>query len=297
MNCENYAECKVSSNDQTGCQCQKTCTNEPYPVCGSNRLTYPNLCSLKRDSCLKQELISVKNSGSCSKSIFCLFMITYRINVKIIMHVFFIAELLLDLVFALDGSERLAKKGFERIKDLVKAMVDNYTISETETHVGVVEFSDEANVILPLNKLFESTSIKDQVQRIIPSGGKDRVTDEALRKSADNVFDAKSGGRPGASKVLIIVTDGKSTGKEPPKRAVKPVKEKGVRVYVVSIGEDTDKDELKDIVPTDENMYPVKNPDEAPSVAPKLVEDIKKDIKKGKLCFNCCKTIYSCICV
>ena len=108
------------------------------------------------------------------------------------------------------------------------------------------------------------------------------MTDEALRKSADEVFDVKSGGRPGASKVLIIVTDGKSTGKEPPKRAVKPVKEKGVRVYVVNIGKDTDQDELKDIVPTDENIYPVKNPDEVPDVASKLVENIRKDIKKRR---------------
>ena len=184
------------------------------------------------------------------------------------------------MVFALDGSESLAKKGFDKIKDLVKMMVDNYTISEPETHVGVIEFSDKANVIFPLNKLFESSSIKDQVQLINPSGGKETVTDEVLQKSADEVFDVKSGGRPGASKVLIIITDGKSTGEEPPKRAVKPVKEKGVRVYVVNIGEDTDKDELKDIVPTEKNIYPVKNTDEVPTVAPKLVEDIDKDIKK-----------------
>ena len=187
----------------------------------------------------------------------------------------------------MDGSESLAEEGFDKIKDLVKAMIDNYTISEAETHVGIIEFSDKANVILPLNKLFEPNSIKHHVQRIIPSGGKETVTDEALRKSADDVFDVTSGGRPGATKVLIIVTDGKSTGKEPPKRAVKPVKEKGVRVYVVNIGEDTDKDELEDIVPTDKNIYPVKNPDEVPDVASKLVEDIDEDIKKRKHLPHC----------
>ena len=186
------------------------------------------------------------------------------------------------MVFALDGSESLAEKGFDKIKDLVKTMIDNYTISEEETHVGIIEFSDKANVILPLNKLFEPTSIKHQVQRVIPSGGKKTVTDEALRKSADEVFDVTSGGRPGSTKVLIIVTDGKSTGKEPPKRAVQPVKEKGIRVYVVNIGEDTDKDELEDIVPTDKNIYPVKNPNELPDVGSKLVGDIDGDIKKRK---------------
>ena len=198
-----------------------------------------------------------------------------------------VLELLLDLVFALDGSESLAENGFNRIKYFVNVMIDNYTISKTETHVGIVEFSDKVNIVLPLNKLFEAASVKDAVQRIVPSGGKGTVTDEALRKSADEVFDVKSGGRPGATKVLIIVTDGKSTGEESPKRAMKPVKEKGVRIYVVNIGDDTDKDELKDIVPTEKNIYPVKNPDEIPNITPKLVEDIKKDIKKRMSSIYC----------
>ena len=192
-------------------------------------------------------------------------------------------ELLLDLVFALDGSQSIGEKGFKSIKDLVEAMVYNYNISESETHVGVIEFSSQANVIIPLNQLFEKTLIIDQVQRITPSGGKETFTDEALRKSADELFDVKSGGRPGASKVLIIITDGKSTGEEPPKRAVKPLKEKGVRVYVVNIGDDTDKDELKDIVPTGKNIYPAKTTTKVPSIAPKLIDDIDEDIKKREL--------------
>ena len=186
------------------------------------------------------------------------------------------------MVFALDGSESLAKNGFEKIKEFVKTMINDYEISEIETHVGVVEFSDKTKVVLPLNRLFDAGLVKNEVQRIVPSGGKGTVTDEALRKSSEDVFAVKSGGRPGASKVLIIVTDGKSTGKEPPKRAVKPLKEKGVRIYVVNIGEDTDKDELKDIVPTEKNIHPVKTPTEVPSVLPKLVDDVKNDIKKRK---------------
>ena len=191
-------------------------------------------------------------------------------------------EIYLDLIFALDGSQSVGEGGFKNIKSLVLTMLDNYNISESGTHVGVIEFSNQANVVFPLNQLFDSTLIKDQVQRIVSSGGKETVTDEVLRKLANEVFDAKSGGRPGASKVLIIITDGKSTGEEPPKRAVKPVKEKGVRVYVVNIGEDTDKDELEDIVPTEKNIYPAKTTTQLPSIAPKLVEDIDKDIKKRK---------------
>ena len=206
---------------------------------------------------------------------------TYSVNIVTI-------ELVLDLVFALDGSERLAKKGFNNVKGHTVFMLDNFTISESETHVGVVEFSNKVNVILPLNELFEPDLVKDKVKDIIPSGGKERVTDKALKKLADGVFDVKSGGRPGASKVLIIVTDGKSTGKEPPKRAIKPLKEKGVRVYVVNIGDETDKNELKDLVPAEKNIYDVKPPiKEKPKVAYKILADINDDIKKRKLFTFC----------
>lgn len=67
--CDNYAMCKASSDDETSCQCKESCANEPYPVCGSNRVTYRNFCSLKRDSCLKQEPISSNHFGSCSEYI------------------------------------------------------------------------------------------------------------------------------------------------------------------------------------------------------------------------------------
>ena len=187
-------------------------------------------------------------------------------------------------MFALDGSQSLVKKGFDNVKHQVTPILDNFTISEPETHVGVIEFSDQAKVILPLNELFEPNLVKDKINGIVPSGGKERLTDEALRKAADEMFSPKSGGRPGASKVLIIVTGGASTGKEPPKRAIKPIKEKGVRVYVVNIGEDTDKDELKDMVPTEKNIYSVKTPiKKKPVVANKVAADIEDDIKKREL--------------
>lgn len=160
-------------------------------------------------------------------------------------------------------------------------MLDNFTISEPETHVGIIEFSDKPKVILFLDEVFESNTVKDKIKGIVPSGGKGRVTDEVLKKAADDIFTPKSGGRPGASKVLVIVTSGSSTGKEPPKRAIKPVKEKGVRVYVVNIGDEIDKDELKDMVPTKKNIYSVKQPvKKKPILGYKLAGDIKDDLKK-----------------
>ena len=285
----------MKADDTARCECEENCGEEIKPVCGSDDKTYQNECELKHRSCLKKKPILATKNGPCSKiHIFMLSLTyiyanyhqTYFSRFREFLTYFFVIvfqlEIFLDLVFALDGSQSVGKEGFNNIKNLVVTMLDNYNISEGGTHVGVIEFSNQANVVFPLNQLFDSTLIKDQVQRIVSSGGKETVTDEVLRKSANEVFDIKSGGRPGASKVLIIITDGKSTGDEPPKRAVKPVKEKGVRVYVVNIGEDTDKDELEDIVPTEKNIYPAKTTTQLPSIAPKLVENIDKDIKKRK---------------
>ena len=95
-------------------------------------------------------------------------------------------------------------------------------------------------------------------------------------------FNNSLGGRPGASKALIIVTDDRSSGKEPLKDAAKPVQENGVRIFVVNIGSKPDKEETEDIVPDEKNILTPKTTDEVPSIAPELVKKITDDTNDRK---------------
>ena len=189
----------------------------------------------------------------------------------------------LDLVFAIDGSDSLLPEQFEHLKQLAKNMIDLYSISEKATHVGVLEYSDKAVVEIKLNDFYKSWELKQAIDRIKSSNKKGVVTDEVLRKAADKIFNSENGARPGAAKVLVILTDDKSTGEEPLGQAVVPLNDKGVRIYVVSIGPNTDQDEIKTIVAGDKNIISTKTTYEVPPLAPVLKKQIEDDIDDRKL--------------
>lgn len=162
-------------------------------------------------------------------------------------------------------------------------MIDHYTISEKETHVGVMEYSNKPVIEIKLNEFYKSWNLKEALDRIKSSKGKGVATDEVLRKAANEVFSSENGGRPGASKALVILTDDKSTGKEPLKEAVIPLNDKGVRIYVVNIGPNTDEKEITDVVPSNKTVFNTITTTDVPPLAPELVKRITSDTNKRKL--------------
>lgn len=189
---------------------------------------------------------------------------------------------IVDVVIALDGSATMKQHGFDKLKELAKNVLKRFKISKPAAHVGLIEFSDEITPVLPLNELYDQNEIKEVIDKIKPSGGDGTATDKVLKEAVNVMFAVPAGGRADAAKVLIVITDSTSTGKEPLKEAVKPVRDKGIRVYVVAIGDKTNPAELRDTTPSDKEFTKVKSPDDAPKVADKLVEGIQRAVKEGK---------------
>ena len=167
------------------------------------------------------------------------------------------------------------------MKEAVLTMLKRYTISEGETHVGLLEFSSSVKVVSPLNKHNTLSRIEDIVTQLQPSRGSGRVSDEALRVASDQVFDVSKGGRSGASKVLVILTHGKSTGDVPPTEAVKPLKNRGVNIFVVAIGPGVDPEETKEIATSGKHVFPVDDPEKTPNAIGNVVDKLKNDLDKG----------------
>jgi hypothetical protein len=190
----------------------------------------------------------------------------------------------LDIVFALDGSRPVTNVQFSKLKEAVLNMLDRYTISDKETHVGLIEFSSSVKVVSRLNKDNSVSRIKDILTSLQPSRRSARVTDDALQVASDKVFDVTAGGRPGASKVLIILTRGKSSGDTSPAEAVKPLKDMSVNVFVVNIGPKVDPEEAKDIATSEKHVVPVDDPDQTPEAMGRVVDKLTKDLNKGEVC-------------
>ena len=184
-------------------------------------------------------------------------------------------------MFAVDGSKDLTSEQFKKLKNTIKNILNSYVISPTATHVGVIEFSDTSTESVHLTKSYDRDEIYALIDAIKQSGGTRRVTDEALKMAAERMFSVTAGARVGALRALVILTAGKSTGDQSPLEAVKPLERSGVRVYVVSVGENVDGDEVRGIVPAGTNVFPA-NPDKPGEVVIKIVKVINKDIKESK---------------
>ena len=164
----------------------------------------------------------------------------------------------------------------------MKETIKKYTISEEETHVGLLEYSEDVNLVLPLNKYFDVVSINEQIDNLKPSSGIKAVTDEVLRRAADLIFDIKKGGRPTASRILVIVTDEKLSGKVSASVVTRPLIDAGVRVYVVTYGDRTDKDDFGEVVPDGDNVEHEEETKDLIKVIPSLVETVTNNIRKRK---------------
>ncbi len=65
LNCPYGQDCSVDENGVAECICGNSCEPIVRPVCGSNGLTYDNLCEMKKFACNKSENITAKYIGIC----------------------------------------------------------------------------------------------------------------------------------------------------------------------------------------------------------------------------------------
>jgi predicted RNA-binding protein with EMAP domain len=107
----------------------------------------------------------------------------------------------------LDGSNSLTTEQFNELKAYVKETIKKLSLSEHETHVGLMEYSDTIRVVFRLNDVFDRNSMNTLVDNVSPSRGTRAVTDKVLANAANLMFTVNQGGRSGANKVLIILTD------------------------------------------------------------------------------------------
>ena len=96
-------------------------------------------------------------------------------------------------MFAIDGSNSLLPEQFNQLKQLIQSMIDEYKISEDATHVGVIEYSDKVSVEINLNDFYQAWKLKDAVANIKASNNMGAVTDEVLRKVAEEMFTPEKG--------------------------------------------------------------------------------------------------------
>lgn len=154
--------------------------------------------------------------------------------------------------------------------------------------MSILEYSDKPTIVFRLDKTYEAEELKLLVDKMEPSGGSGAVTGDAIAQAGKKLFGVSNGGRPTASKVLVVITDSSSTSELPPREAIEPLKGAGVITYVVSIEGKPSSQEAKEITEPGNVITPDDKddlPDEATTIVKKINEKIheKRKFLRSKL--------------
>jgi len=134
---------------------------------------------------------------------------------------------------------------------------------------------------LRLNGTFDENLIKNMIDEMKPSEGESANLDKALEKSVDKMFSVALGGRPFAKKILVVIAASNTTAKEALKRTAKPLKERGVRIYVIAL-DDADPEVLSELVPDKKKIKKVKDKKKLPKLHEEISTLIEDDLIKSK---------------
>ena len=130
------------------------------------------------------------------------------------------------------------------MKGIINSVADTY--GTDKVHYGLITFGDEANIKISFSDRFTSPEEFKSVIDRIPTATGGPAIDKAL-KEAKVLFEGSSV-RYGAIKVLVVMVDRKSSGDEQAaKKAAMDLKENGVDIITVAIGDQTDHSELEEI--------------------------------------------------
>uniref|UniRef100_A0A3Q1JDE6 Collagen alpha-1(XXI) chain n=1 Tax=Anabas testudineus TaxID=64144 RepID=A0A3Q1JDE6_ANATE len=149
-----------------------------------------------------------------------------------------------DLVFILDGSWSVEDVNFELVKRWLVNITTGFNIGQKFTQVGVVQYSDDPVLEIPLGKYYSNRDLIKAMESIEYMGGNTR-TGTAIQFATDKLFGLSERGPLGISRIAVVLTDGKS--QDEVLKAAEAARKKGVILFAIGVGSETEEAELRDI--------------------------------------------------
>ncbi|XP_073933605.1 integrin alpha-2 [Castor canadensis] len=115
---------------------------------------------------------------------------------------------LIDVVVVCDESNSIYP--WEAVKNFLEKFVQGLDIGPTKTQVGLIQYANNPRVVFNLNTFKTKNEMVAATSRTYQYGGDLTNTFKAIQFARDFAYSAASGGRRGATKVMVVVTDGES---------------------------------------------------------------------------------------
>jgi len=155
-----------------------------------------------------------------------------------------------DIIFVVDGSKSVGANGFELSKQFVGEVADRFTISPSDTQIGIVQFSSAYQQELSVSQGKDLGNIHNALNAMTHLA-QGTYTSTAI-EFASSLF---NNDRPSAKRVMIVLTDGQSGDFEDLPKAKAVAASLGITMMSVGVGSGIGIYELKATADKDDYVF------------------------------------------
>jgi hypothetical protein len=134
-----------------------------------------------------------------------------------------------DMIFVLDGSGSIGYGDFNVAKQFLIDLVSSFTISPSETNVGVIQFS--VSPVIEVSLSSSDTDVMATLKALTEENGGSTDLAAAIRTATNMLV---SSPRSGVPKIMVLLTDGYTSPS--PVNDANAAKEQGIEIFCVAIG-------------------------------------------------------------
>lgn len=106
-----------------------------------------------------------------------------------------------DIGFVMDSSKSVNEADFNRQREFIKRIVEQFQVSKDETQAGVIKYGESAGIEINFGKFNTPRDLTTAVDNIKHDLAKESRLDLALKVARDQLFTRQAGARSNDSKV------------------------------------------------------------------------------------------------
>lgn len=173
----------------------------------------------------------------------------------------------IDLVIVVDGSESISWSEFDLVQSFVSDVAASFLVSETDAHIGLVQFSGEGQGRIETGLTGNAGTIQAAIFGMPQIMG---VTDiqEGIALGQGKL---SSAGRGGVAHVIVVITDGEHNQPGSPIAEAEAARAAGTQIFAVGIGDGPKLEELNAIADHPGNVFSVSDFDALVGIISPLV--------------------------
>ncbi|XP_024131045.1 integrin alpha-2 [Oryzias melastigma] len=139
----------------------------------------------------------------------------------------------MDIVIVLDGSNSIYP--WEPMRDFVLKLIPSLDIGPQSTQVSVIQYAISSEFVIRMNEYESKEQLLAAASKITQMSGTMTNTFHAIEFASQWGFNEIYGGRPGASKVMVVVTDGESHDVNKREAVIAECERKGITRFGIAV--------------------------------------------------------------